>query len=69
MNGIMNSKQINFNKLEALEIDDKNISTKVDINLIMSRIKKEENKKKKENFVLVSLISSVVLVTGIIASL
>tara|TARA_B110000196_G_C20630349_1_gene423729 strand:- start:153 stop:350 length:198 start_codon:yes stop_codon:yes gene_type:complete len=65
----MNSKQINFNKLEALEIDDKNISTKVDINLIMSRIKKEENKKKKENFVLVSLISSVVLVTGIIASL
>jgi len=65
----MNSKQINFKKLQALEIDDKNMPTKVDINLIMSRIKEEEKKKKKENFVFVGLISSVVVVTGIIASL
>ena len=45
------------------------ISNKVDINNLMSRVREEEKKKKKENLVFFGLISSVIVITGIIASL
>ncbi len=41
---------------------------KVDINLLMDRVREEKKKEKKENLIFVSLIASVVLITGAIAS-
>jgi len=45
------------------------ISGRVDINNLMSRVREEERKQKKENLVFFGLISSVIVITGIIASL
>ena len=41
---------------------------KVDINNLFAKLKKEENSKKKENIILLTLVISVIGVTGIIAS-
>jgi len=45
------------------------VSGRVDINNLMSRVREEERKQKKENLVFFGLISSVIVITGIIASL
>ena len=45
------------------------LSGRVDINTLMSRVRAEEKKQKKEYLVFVGLIGSVILITGIIASL
>ena len=45
------------------------ITGRVDINNLMYRIREEERKQKKENLVFFGLISSVIAITGIIASL
>ena len=45
------------------------IPGRVDINDLMSRVREEERKQKKENLVFFGLISSVIVITGIIASL
>ena len=42
---------------------------KVDINELLNRARQDEKKQKKENLVFFGLISSVVVITGIIASL
>ena len=42
---------------------------KVDINVLMDRVRVEKKKEKKENLIFLSLIASVILVTGVIASL
>ena len=44
-------------------------NTKVDINDLMNRVRESEKKQKKENLVFFSLIASVIVITGIIASL
>ena len=41
---------------------------KVDINKLLYKLKEEEKKQKKENLIFFGLISSVIVVTGIIAS-
>ena len=41
---------------------------KVDINTLMDRVREEKKKEKKENLIFVSLIASVILITGAIAS-
>ena len=41
---------------------------KVDINILMDRVRAEKKKEKKENFIFLSLIGSVILITGVIAS-
>ena len=46
-----------------------NVSNRVNINNLMTKVREQENKEKKENILFISLIGSVVLVTGIIASL
>jgi tRNA (Thr-GGU) A37 N-methylase len=61
----MSSEQIEKIK----KIDHVNSTPKVDINLLMSRVRDEEKKKKTENFFILSLVGSVLLATGIIASL
>ena len=42
---------------------------KVDINVLMDRVREEKKKEKKENIIFLSLIASAILVTGVIASL
>ena len=42
---------------------------KVDINVLMDRVRDEKKKEKKENLIFLSLIASVILITGVIASL
>ena len=42
---------------------------KVDINVLMDRVRVEKKKEKKENLIFLSLIASVILITGVIASL
>ena len=43
-------------------------SRKVDINDLLSKVRQEKNKEKKENYIFLGLICGVVAVTGIIAS-
>ena len=43
-------------------------SRKVDIQLLLSKVRQEKNKEKKENYIFIGLIFGVVTVTGIIAS-
>ena len=43
-------------------------NNKVDINLLMDKVREEKKREKKENLIFVSLIASVVLITGAIAS-
>tara|TARA_B100001173_G_scaffold49670_1_gene40380 strand:+ start:339 stop:527 length:189 start_codon:yes stop_codon:yes gene_type:complete len=42
---------------------------KVDINHLLSRVRDEKKKERKENLLFLSLIASVIVITGIIASL
>ena len=46
----------------------KMISGRVDINHLMSKVRDEEKKQRKENLIFFGLVSSVVVITGIIAS-
>ena len=43
-------------------------SKKVDINDLLSKVRQEKNKEKKENYIFLALICGVVVATGIIAS-
>ena len=47
----------------------KKTNGRVDINTLMTKVRQQEKKQKKENLVFFGLISSVVVITGIIASL
>ena len=53
---------------QQLEVK-KTPNTKVDINDLLSRVRDEKKKERKENILFLSLIGSVIVITGIIASL
>ena len=53
-------------KLNASRIEN---SGRVNINDLMSKVRADHKKKKNENLVFVGLIGSVIIITGIIASL
>ena len=66
----MSFEQIKIDNLS--NIQSKNISTKsnrVDINDLMLKVRNEEKKEKKENLVFLGLIGSVIVISGVIASL
>ena len=46
-----------------------NHQQKVDINILLNRVRNEKKKERKENLLFLSLIASVIVITGIIASL
>ena len=46
-----------------------NNKQKVDINILLNRVRHEKKRERKENLLFLSLIGSVIIVTGIIASL
>ena len=47
----------------------KSKTSKVNINNLLSKVRKENNKEKKDNYIFLGLICAVAAVTGIIASL
>jgi len=47
----------------------KKITGRVDINLLMSKVRQEEKKQKKESLFFFSLLGCVLILTGVIASL
>ena len=55
-------------KMKVNEYSTKN-STRVNINNLMSKVRADHKKQKKENLVFFGLIGSVVVLTGIISSL
>jgi len=54
---------------EVKELKKSDKYKKVDINILMDRVREEKKKEKKENLIFLSLIASVIVVTGVIASL
>ena len=44
------------------------LSQKVDINILLEKVRAERKKEKKENLIFLGLISSVILITAFIAS-
>ena len=54
------------NQTEPSKIDHQH---KVDINILLNRVRHEKKKERKENLLFLGLIGSVIVVTGIIASL
>ena len=61
----MSGDQVNYSK-----VNNANTRTnRVDINDLMSRVRDDEKKQKKENLIFFSLIASVIVITAIIASL
>ena len=55
--------------VDELKVSNNKETRKVDINILMDRVRKEKKKEKKENLIFLSLIGSVILITGVIASL
>ena len=55
-------------KMKVNEYSTKN-SARVNINNLMSKVREDHKKKRKENLIFISLIGSIVVITGIIASL
>ena len=67
-----------FNKYMSTEVNSLHSQTepnkvnhqqKVDINILLNRVRHEKKKERKENLLFLGLIGSVIVVTGIIASL
>ena len=65
----MSSEEININQTKTLVNNDTKIKPKVDINILLGKLREEQKKNKKENLVLYGLLSSVIIVTGVIATL
>jgi len=63
----MSGDQVNYSSVNSKSST--NTSNKVDINNLLSRVRDDEKKQRKENLVFFGLISSVIVITGIIASL
>ena len=67
-----------FNKVMSTEVNSLENQTepskvsqqqKVDINILLNRVRHEKKRERKENLLFLGLIGSVIVVTGIIASL
>ena len=72
----MSSEQLNIDQLKTpksidLEMNKKKNKTapRVDINKLLLNVRLKEKKEKQESFVFFSLIGSIVIVAGLIASL
>ena len=61
----MSGDQVNYSKIS----NGSRPNGRVDINVLLSKVRDDEKKQKKENLVFFGLVVSVLAVTGIIASL
>ena len=62
---LINNKNHSENHFEKKQ----NSKSKVDINQLLNRVRDEKKKERKENLLLLSLVGSVIVITGILASL
>ena len=62
----MSGEQLTAKDLNKTSINHR--SKKVNINDLLSKVRQEKNKEKKENYIFLGLICGVVAVTGFIAS-
>ena len=58
-----------LNKISDVQLSNSNTASRVNINDLLSKLKHEEKKEKKENYIFLGIICAVVTVTGIVASL
>ena len=67
---VMSTEQIlrEPSKENFLDQTEQKASNKVDINILLEKVRAEKKKEKKENLIFLSLISSVILITAFIAS-
>ena len=67
----MSGEQLTDIKSVEKEVEDKasNTKSKVDINVLLNRVRTDKKKERYENIIFVSLLSAVILVSGIIISL
>ena len=63
----MDIEHLNENFSHKVELQKKQ-NSKVDINVLMEKVRQEKKKEKKDNLIFISLIASAVLITGAIAS-
>ena len=63
----MSAEHLNDNFDNEVKIQKKQ-DPKVDINILMDKVREEKKREKKENLIFISIIASAVLVTGAIAS-
>ena len=61
----MSGDQVNYNKIS----NSSSPNRRVDINDLLSRVRDDEKKQKKENLVFFGLVASVIVITGVVASL
>ena len=61
----MSGDQVNYNRIN----NSTSKNRRVDINDLLSRARNDEKKQKKENLVFFGLVASVIVITGIVASL
>ena len=62
----MSGEQLTAKDLNKISIGQS--SKRVDINDLLSKVRQEKSKEKKENYIFLGLICGVVAITGIIAS-
>tara|TARA_B100000029_G_scaffold211798_1_gene209749 strand:- start:5699 stop:5902 length:204 start_codon:yes stop_codon:yes gene_type:complete len=67
----MSGEQLTDIKSVEKEVENKtsNTKAKVDINVLLNRVRTDKKKERYENIIFVSLLSAVILVSGIIISL
>ena len=68
----MSGEQLNakvLNKAFDIKSFTKSKKSKVNINELLLKVRKEKNKEKKENYIFLTLICLIIGVTGLIASL
>ena len=68
MNGEQLTAKELINTSDVQLLKNSNITPRVNINDLLSKLKQEEKKEKKENYIFLGIICTVVTVTGIIAS-
>ena len=68
MSGEQTSIDSNYQEA-TVETGSKKRSPKVDINILLNKVRKEKKKEKLESYIFLGLISSVILIGGIIVSL
>ena len=68
MSGEQTSIDSNYHAETAENVSSKK-SQKVDINILLNKVRKEKKKEKIEGYIFLGLIGSVVLIGGIIVSL
>ena len=69
MSGEQLAAKESINTSEVQLSNKSNTASRVNITDLLSRVREEKNREKKENYIFLGLICAVVTVTGIIASL